>query len=182
MRVNTMIMAQAKPLDKQNLVEIYEELSPALYRYAVRLLGNRETAEDCVSETFSRYLHAIRNGGGPKENVQAYLYRVAHNWITDYYRRTRDATQPLDTEEPVDTSTNPSRVVVEEQERHRVRKALLRLPPDQQQVIALRFLDEMSHDQVAVILDKTVEATRALQYRALTTLRHLLREEELDVN
>jgi RNA polymerase sigma-70 factor (ECF subfamily) len=106
---------------------------------------------------------------------------VAHNWITDYYRRSRDATQPLDTEEPVDTSTNPSRVVAEEQERHRVRKALLRLPPDQQQVIALRFLDELSHDEVAVILEKTVDATRALQYRALTTLRHLLREEELDV-
>lgn len=181
MRVNTMIMAQAKPIDKQDLVEIYEELSPVLYRYAVRLLGNRETAEDCVSETFSRYLQAVRSGGGPKDNLQAYLYRVAHNWITDYYRRTRDATQPLDTEEPVDTSTNPSRVVAEEQERHRVRKALLRLPPDQQQVIALRFLDEMSHDEVAIILEKTVEATRALQYRALTTLRHLLREEELDV-
>ena len=53
---------------------------------------------------------------------------------------------------------------------------------DQQQVIALRFLDEMSHEEAAVILEKTVEATRALQYRALTTLRHLLRKEELDAN
>jgi len=182
MRVNTMIMAQTKPLDKQDLVEIYEKLSPALYRYAVRLLGNRDIAEDCVSETFSRFLQAVRSGGGPKENVQAYLYRSAHNWITDYYRRTREATQPLDTEEPIDMSANPSRVVADEHERQRVRKALLRLPPDQQQVIALRFLDEMAHEDVAVILDKTVEATRALQYRALTTLRHLLREEELDVS
>jgi RNA polymerase sigma-70 factor (ECF subfamily) len=182
MRVNTMIMAQAKPLEKQDLVEIYEELSPAIYRYAVRLLGDRETAEDCVSETFSRFLQAVRTGGGPKENARAYLYQVAHNWITDYYRRTRETTLPLDVEEAVDTSTNPSRVVAEEQEHHRVRKALLRLPHDQQQVIALRFLEEMRHEEVAVILDKTVEATRALQYRALTTLRYLLREEELDVN
>jgi RNA polymerase sigma-70 factor (ECF subfamily) len=178
MRVNTMIMAQAKPLDKQALVDIYEEFSPALYRYAMRLLGDRDKAEDCVSETFSRFLQAVRSGGGPREHVQAYLYRVAHNWITDHYRRTRETTQTLDLEEPVDLTTNPSRVVVEEQEQHRVRKALLRLPPDQQQVITLRFLEEMSHDEVAVILDKTVEATRALQYRALTTLRHLLREDE----
>jgi len=181
MRVNTMIMAQAKPLDKQDLVEIYEELSPALYRYAVRLLGNRETAEDCVSETFSRFLQAVRMGGGPKENVRAYLYRVAHNWITDHYRRTREVTQPLDLEEPVDSGSNPSHLVADDLERQRVRQALLRLPPDQQQVIALRFLDEMSHEEAAVILEKTVDATRALQYRALTTLRHLLREEEYDV-
>jgi RNA polymerase sigma-70 factor (ECF subfamily) len=178
MQVNTMIMAQAKPLDKQDLVEIYEELSPALYRYAVRLLGDQETAEDCVSETFSRFLHAVRMGGGPKENVRAYLYRVAHNWITDHYRRSRETTQPLDLDEPVDSSTNPAHMVAEEQEHHQVRKALLSLPPDQQQVIALRFLDEMSHEEVALILEKTVEATRALQYRALTTLRHLLREDE----
>jgi RNA polymerase sigma-70 factor (ECF subfamily) len=182
MRVNTMIMAQAKPLEKQDLVDIYDEFSPAIYRYAVRLLGDRDTAEDCVSETFSRFLQAIRSGGGPKDNVRAYLYRVAHNWITDFYRRSRETTQPLELEDSIDVTTNPSRMVMEEQERHQVRKALLRLPPDQQQVIALRFLEEMSHDEVAVILDKTVEATRALQYRALTTLRHLLREDGLDVN
>ena len=178
MRVNTMIVAQAKPLDKQDLVEIYEDLSPALYRYAVRLLGSRDIAEDCVSETFSRFLRAIRDGAEPKENVRAYLYRVAHNWIIDHYRRSRETTQPLDSEEPVDTSTNPSRVVAEEHEHQRVRNALLRLPPDQQQVIALRFLEELSHEEVAVILGKTVEATRSIQYRALTSLRQLLREEE----
>jgi RNA polymerase sigma-70 factor (ECF subfamily) len=173
-----MIRAQAKSLDRQDLVEIYDQLSPALYRYAVRLLGDRETAEDCVSETFSRFLQAIRMGGGPKENIRAYLYRVAHNWITDHYRRTREDTHSLDQDEPVDLSANPSHLVADDLERQRVRKALLRLPPDQQQVIALRFLDEMPHEDVAAVLEKTVEATRALQYRALTTLRQLLREDE----
>jgi DNA-directed RNA polymerase specialized sigma24 family protein len=45
-------------------------------------------------------------------------------------------------------------------------------------VIELRFIEEWSHDKVAEILGKTVDATRALQYRALTSLRQLLKEHE----
>lgn len=177
MHINTMTFTSARPLNKQDLVEIYEQFSPALYRYAVRLLGDRETAEDCVSETFSRLLQAARGGAGPKENVQAYLYRIAHNWVIDYYRRHQEQYRSPVIDEIIDNDSNPSQVVSDRHEQERVRSAILRLPPEQQQVIALRFLDEMSHEDTAAILGKTAEATRALQYRALNTLRHLLGEE-----
>jgi RNA polymerase sigma factor (sigma-70 family) len=58
-----------------------------------------------------------------------------------------------------------------------VRAALLRLPPEQRQVIELRFVEDWPHDAVAAALGKTVEATRALQHRALTSLRRILLEE-----
>ncbi len=178
MRVDTMLIADAKPLTKENLVSIYEKHSPELYRYAVRFLSSRELAEDCVADTFSRLLQAVRGGGGPTENVRAYLFRVAHNWITDHYRR--QPTLPLlrETEEQADPQGNPSRVVGQALEKERVRRALLRLPSEQQQVIELRFLEDWSHEEVAALLDKTVEATRALQYRALTSLRRMLLDEE----
>jgi RNA polymerase sigma-70 factor (ECF subfamily) len=83
----TMLLTETRTFSKQDLVGIYEEHSPGIYRYSVRLLGDRDLAEDCVSETFSRFLHAVRQGGGPRDNLRAYLYRVAHNWITDHYRR-----------------------------------------------------------------------------------------------
>ena len=71
MRANTTADAQTESLEKQDLVRIYEQHSPGLYRYAVRLIGDQETAEDCVADTFSRLLHALRNGGGPTENAKA---------------------------------------------------------------------------------------------------------------
>ena len=52
-----------------------------------------------------------------------------------------------------------------------MRKALLQLPYEQQVVIDLRFMEDWSHDQIAEFMGKTVDATRALQYRALVTLR-----------
>ncbi len=71
----------------QALAEIYDRYSPGLYAYAMRLLGDACLAEDCVSETFARFLKSLRAGQGPEAYLQAYLYRIAHNWITDHYRR-----------------------------------------------------------------------------------------------
>lgn len=175
---NRALKKEALRLDRQALIEVYERYSPELYRYAYRLLGDAETAEDCVAETFSRLLHASRNGGGWFENVRAYLYRVAHNWITDYYRQRPPTTLPLDTDQAADPHTDPYHEVSKKMEQEQVRAALLRLPAEQYQVIVLRFLEDWSHEEVAAALGKSVEATRALQYRALNSLQRLLVEQE----
>jgi RNA polymerase sigma-70 factor (ECF subfamily) len=178
MNVNTMLSTGTETFTKQDLIGIYEEYSPGIYRFAIRLLGDKTTAEDCVSETFSRFLQVVRKGGGPTENARAYLYRVAHNWITDFYRRQPLPHQPLESLEPIDPGSNPSMMLSEEMERERVRVALLNLPPEQQQVIQLRFLEDWSHEEVAVVLGKTIDATRSLQYRALVSLRRMLIEKD----
>lgn len=182
MNVNTMLVTDVETPTKQELIDIYEEHSPGIYRYAIRLLGDKTTAEDCVSETFSRYLQAIRKGGGPTENLRAYLYRVAHNWITDFYRRQPLPEVPLEIDEQIEPGSNPAMMVSEAMERERVRVALLRLPSEQQQIIQLRFLENWSHEEVAQVLGKTADATRSMQYRALGSLRRMLIEEEEDSN
>jgi len=163
---------------KQDLIEIYEQHSPGIYRYAIRLLGDKNTAEDCVSESFSRFLQAVRRGGGPTENVRAYLYRVAHNWITDFYRRQPLPEVSVEIDEQIEPGTNPAIKVSEAMEREQVRVALLRLPSDQQQIIQLRFLEDWSHEEVAQVLGKTIDATRSMQYRAIVSLRRMLIEYE----
>ena len=177
MMINTIVQADPKTLDKQELINIYEEYSPGIYRYAVRLLGDVTTAEDCVSETFSRFLGAIQRGGGPTENMRAYLYRVAHNWITDYYRRQPLPELQIEVNEPVEPGSNPATKVSEAMERERVRAAILRLPEQQQQIIQLRFLENWSHEEVAQAIGKSADATRSMQYRALGSLRRMLMDE-----
>jgi RNA polymerase sigma-70 factor (ECF subfamily) len=164
--------------DRQELIAIYEQYNQELYRYAFRLLGERCLAEDCVAETFSRYLRVVRAGRGPSENVRAYLYRMVHNWATDHYRRNPLPAPELDLEMHADPESNPLHVVTREAERERVRAALMQLPTEQRRVIELRFLEEWSHEAVAEALGRTVEATRALQHRALAVLRRLLVEKD----
>lgn len=176
--INTTVQVDPKTITKDDLIAIYEENSPGIYRYAVRLLGDVTIAEDCVSETFSRFLGAIQRGGGPTENVRAYLYRVAHNWITDYYRHQPLPEVQLEDHEPIEPGSNPATKISESMERERVRAAILRLPAEQQQIIQLRFLENWSHEEVAQVLGKSADATRSMQYRAIGSLRRMLKEEE----
>jgi RNA polymerase sigma-70 factor, ECF subfamily len=167
------LLKRARQFDEQALAEIYDNLSPAIYAYTMRLCGDPETAEECVSETFSRFLTALRHGQGPNEHIKAYLYRIAHNWITDRYRRVRPETM-LDPELRASPENEPHVVATKNLEQQELRAALMLLTPEQRQVIALKYLEDLDADEIAGVLQKPVGAIRALQHRALASLRKIL--------
>ena len=170
----TQLLDLAKQYDQQALVEIYDLYSPGLYRYAVRLLNNPDLAEDCVAESFSRLLSALRKNGGPKKNLRAYLYRIAHNWITDQFRRQLPQHTVDDIDQQADPSSTPSQLADALFEREKVRTAIQHLTPDQRQVVVLKFLEGWSNAEVAKSLNKPVGAVKSLQHRALQSLRQQL--------
>jgi len=172
------LLKGVKRFDLTALAGIYDRFSPGIYRYARRLLGDDCLAEDCVAETFSRFLNALRTGQEPQDHLQAYLYRIAHNWITDTYRR--QPPPPLDLDETLlaDEDMPPEIQVVTRLEQEQVRLALRALTPDQRQVVTLRFLEGWENEEVAAALQKPVGAIKALQHRALHMLRKILLKDE----
>ncbi|MGE5072092.1 MAG: RNA polymerase sigma factor [Anaerolineae bacterium] len=167
------LLELARGLDLTALGEIYDFYSPGLVRYATRLLGESDLAEECVAETFSRFLKALHNKGGPTNSLRAYLYQVAHHWITDYYRRQPPPTYSLD-ETLVSDLSNPAQTAVDNIEREQVRAALMRLTPEQREVVVLKYLESWENEEVATLLGKPVGAIKALQHRALAALRRQL--------
>lgn len=167
------LLQRARQIDVQALAEVYDRFSPAIYAYAMRLLGDNDLAEECVAETFSRLLTALKNGGGPQEYLRAYLYRIAHNWITDRFRR-NPPMAALDPYLRADERSEPHKVVADELERQQVRAALAVLTPDQRQVITLKYVEELDNFEIAAALKKPVSAIKALQHRALAALRRIL--------
>lgn len=166
------LLRLARHLDSIALAQIYDLYSLEIYRYAMRLLGNAALAEDCVSETFSRLLQALASGKGPRDYLRAYLYRIAHNWITDHYRR-EHPTEGL--HESLPSQANGLEETTDQTMEHaRLRQAIRKLTPDQQQVIALKFWQDCDNEEIAHILNKPVGAVKSLQHRALNALqRHL---------
>lgn len=172
------MLARALQRDQEALAAIYDQYSPGLYRYAYRQLGSLDLAEDCVAETFSRFLGALHRGKGPHQHLQAYLYRVAHNWITDRFRRNPPPVLPL-TPELVDEGKPRVEEQVETQmQTEYVRAQLSRLTPDQRQVIVLKFLENWSNQEIAAALQKPVGAVKALQHRGIAALRRIMEKED----
>ncbi len=172
------LLNNARIFDTQALAAIYDRYSPGLYAYAMRLLGNECLAEDCVAETFSRFLKSLRAGGEPDQHLQAYLYRVAHNLITDLYRR--EPPPPLELNEALcaGDEVRPDAQVDRRLEQERVRGALRLLTPDQRQVVILRFIEGWENEQVSAAVQKPAGAVKALQHRALVALRKWLLKKE----
>jgi RNA polymerase sigma-70 factor (ECF subfamily) len=175
------ILERAKRFEAQALEEIYDTFSPGIYRYAFRLLGDADLARECMSETFSRFLSALKRDSGPDNYLQAYLYRIAHNWITDYYRSKVPPSLPLDVNLRTDTAEEPHQVVADEMESQHLREALTLLTPDQRQVIVLKYLEDWENETIAQTLNKPVGAVKALQHRALDALRRIMTRYE-DIN
>lgn len=174
------LLRRARAFDMAALAEIYDQYSPSIYAYALRLLGDEMQAEDCVGEVFSRLLKALKAGQGPQDHLQAYLYRVAHNWITDTYRRQPPPELELPETFPEDEQLQPEAGTQQRSQQERIRAALRLLPPEQRQVIALRFLEDYSNEEVAAVMNKTEGAVKAMQHRAMASLKRLLELEAPD--
>jgi RNA polymerase sigma-70 factor (ECF subfamily) len=171
------MLRSAQQLDAVTLARIYEEYSPAVYRYAYHLLGSLQTSEDCVSDTFLGFLSKLEAGKGPRENIKAYLFRSAHNWIVDFYRNKGNQNISLN-EDFLDSNSS---VELEAEKRIRLGetiKALTRLTLEQKEVILLRFSEGLDIREISRIVHKSPGAIKALLHRAINTLQKELKYEE----
>jgi RNA polymerase sigma-70 factor (ECF subfamily) len=173
------LLRRAQQYELEALAQVYDRYSRGLYRYAMRLVGDEDLAEECVAETFNRFLAALKGGRGPQRYLKAYLYRVAHNWITDYYRRQPPPTLPLEPERLHNPGADPQQILARQMDAERVRKALRLLTPEQRQVVVLKYLENWDNKEIAEAVSKQVGAVKALEHRALRSMRRLMIKEEV---
>jgi RNA polymerase sigma-70 factor, ECF subfamily len=148
-----------------------------VHRYAMRLVGDARLAEDCVTESFSRLLVALRNGQGPTSDLRAYLFRVAHNWLMDEHRSFRRQPEMLPLQDDFDIADDSPDLLQSASEairRERLRAAIRTLTLEQQQVVSLRFLEGWSLEETAQALGKPLGAVKAMQHRAIAAVKRVL--------
>lgn len=173
------LLQKAQKYDIRTLAWVYDNYSPAIYRYAYRLLGSDQNAEDCVADTFLKLLVALDKGKGPKDNLKAYLFRSAHNWVVDYYRRKSTNESELKDEHPdhvedVETSTE-TRLRIEQ-----TMKSMNKLTREQREALHLRYGEGFPNEMIAIIMKKPSGAIKSLLHRGTAALRRDLKNETQD--
>lgn len=151
------------------LEEWYQERWPELYRYIYHHVQNRQEAEDLAQEAFSR---TLAHPNGELAPTRQYLFATAHNLIRDRWRRQRRTGVLLPLEEALlDQAADDDAMQLW------VRELLVQLPPEYRAVLELRIIQGFSRSETARRLDRTEDAIRSMQYRALQLLRAKASEE-----
>ena len=167
------LIVRAKAGDEAALSQIYERYAPAIYRYIYYRVGERELAEDLQADVFVRMLegmHRYEDRGWP---ISAWLYRIAHDRTIDTLRR-RTSRPQVPLEAWGGTCDGPETSVGAQIEYEELSRTLAHLTDEQRQVIQLRFLAEMSTQEVAQQLGRTEGSVKALQHRGIQSLaRHM---------
>lgn len=163
-----------RSLDQAALGAVFDAYYPRLYRYIYQHTRHQTTAEDLAAEVFTRLLEQLAGGRGPRQHLQAWLYRVAHNLVVDESRRRahRDH-EPLDEWQAVGQQ-NVEAEVMQSMAWQRVRAALAELTYQQRAVIVLKFVEGLSNKEVARVLDTSEGAVKSLQHRGLAAMRRAL--------
>ena len=173
------LLERARAYDEDALGELYDEYAPLIYAYLYRRVQDAQLAEDLTSEVFVRMLQAIRARQSWHTSFRGWLYRVAHTLVVDHSRRPPPAPMLALDERLVADQDDPESAVAERLSHRNLRSAISRLTPDQQQVLALRFGEQLTAREVGKVMGKSVSAVEALQHRGLAALRRSLQKGSL---
>ncbi|MGE5073033.1 MAG: sigma-70 family RNA polymerase sigma factor [Anaerolineae bacterium] len=169
-------LARLRADDAQAIGAIYDTYFPEIYRYVRYRLNDAHAAEDLASEVFLRFLEAVRKRRGPQTNLRSWLISTAAHVVTDHMRRSyRRPTEDLP-DDVLDHASGPIEEFDRREQNRRFQTAYAQLTAEQQHVLALRFGQGYSLEQTAAVMQKNVNAVKALQFRALSALQRCLGE------
>lgn len=171
------LIEQAKRGDKHAFGKLYQRHVEAVYRYVFGRVRDKAVAEDITAQVFLKALEGLARYQPGDSPFAAWLYAIARARVVDHWRQQGRRPQAelidaLPSDEP-----QPGEFVDNEIAWNRAIDVIARLTDDQQDVILLRFIGEMSLSEVADILGKSVEAVKAIQHRALASIARLLQGE-----
>ncbi|MFZ4848954.1 MAG: sigma-70 family RNA polymerase sigma factor [Caldilinea sp.] len=171
-----LLLAAAMEYDDAALSELYDRYEVKIFTYIYRRTGDESLAEDLTSQVFLKMLESIRDQKAWRSSFSGWLYRIAHNLVIDHYRRKgRQSAVELDDTTPLAAERQSLESQVEQSlDAERLRAAIRRLTEEQAEVVSLRFLEGYSINEVAAMMNRSEGAIKALQYRAVATLRTLM--------
>jgi RNA polymerase sigma-70 factor (ECF subfamily) len=169
------LLQQAQEGDAEAFGVLYARYLDPIYRYVYYRVDGAETAEDLTEEVFVRAWEALPGYEITKYPFKSWLYRIAHNRVIDHRRKRRPAAIDDEVLQRIPgASTPPEQMVVDGQNAEALQEAVQQLAEEEQQVVILRFVEGLSHREVAEIIGKSEEASRVIQYRAIQRLQRVL--------
>jgi RNA polymerase sigma-70 factor (ECF subfamily) len=176
-------LARRAKTDSDAFGKLYERHVTAIYRYVYYRVGSVEDAEDLTARTFARALKHVTNYNDRGVPFTAWLYRIAHNVVANYHRdNSRHPAVPLDEvdvygahdNDNQDGAHDQDQRIDAERERERLLRAIRQLPEERQNLIVLKFVEQMQNAEIGQIMNRSEGAIKSLYHRTLLQLREIM--------
>jgi RNA polymerase sigma-70 factor (ECF subfamily) len=159
--------------------ELMARYERAVFSVALRMVRQREDAEDITQETFVRMFRAL-DRYDPTRPFTAWLFTIASRLCIDHLRRRRIVAQPLVRREPgaaeeefvdvPDTTPGPETLAQHGEEEHRIQRLIDELPPHYRIVVVLRHQQDLSYEEISESLHLPLGTVKARIHRARALL------------
>jgi RNA polymerase sigma-70 factor (ECF subfamily) len=157
------LVARARDGDVQAFDSLVRAHGPAVYRVALRMLGDPVDAEDAAQDAFLQAWRSLRTFRG-ESGFSTWMYRIVTNRCLNQLERRRE-TEQLEEGAPSERP-GPEQVVVARSEFALVRKAVDELTPEQRAVFVLREFEGCTYEEIAGVLDISASAVKSRLHRA----------------
>jgi len=162
--------------DEEAFSVLYQENVKKIYNYIFYRTGNIYDAEDITARVFQRALKHISNYKRTKVPFSAWLYRIAHNLVANWYRDSKHKRElPIENHSYIESNVDiPERQIEKQQEVEKLINAIHLLPGNRQQLLILKYVESMSNRDVGLIMGKSEGAIKSLYHRTLKELRRII--------
>ncbi len=178
--------------DDEGIVQIVRDYKDGLILYLREYVASIHTAEELAEDTFFRLMIKKPNFSG-KSSFKSWLYAIGRHIAIDYVRKNarqvqvspeeQDAclcrkagSEPAYPEEEADLE----RTYLKKEQKLQLHEAMKKLSPDYRQILWLSYFEELSNEEIAVVMKKNSRQIRNLLYRAKMSLRSVLEKEGFD--
>ena len=171
-----LLLKKAGEGDQAAFLDLYDRYREPIFRFAYRLLGSVEVAEDVTHDCFLSLIRKPENFRAERASLKTYLYAAARNLAMKHFRNQgRETGLDEVSEEPKDSpKRGPLRRLLDEELAGQVRDAVFSLPPLQREALILFEYEGLSLNEVAQITGTDAGAIKARLYRAREGLRRIL--------
>jgi RNA polymerase sigma-70 factor (ECF subfamily) len=162
--------------DKEAFGNLYLTYLDRIYRYVFfRVNQDKHTAEDLTEIIFIKAMQHIKKFEQEKGTFQSWLYRISHNTVLDHYKTYKATTHMQENTVAIEVIEKLEDELDTKQKIAKVMEEMKSLTPEQRNIIILRFIEGLSHREIAFITNKKEDAIRAIQYRGLQKLKKRVR-------
>jgi RNA polymerase sigma-70 factor (ECF subfamily) len=167
------ILEKAIGGDGEAFGNLYERYVGRIYNYIYYRVGNVNDSEDLTERVFLRALRHIGNYSHRGLPFSAWLYRIAHNLVANWHRdNSRRKDMPLDDGMLMTQHFNfPEQELLQAEESDRLLEVIRTLPTDRQELLILKFVDNLSNAEIGRVMGRTEGAIKSLYHRTLLTIR-----------